>query len=42
MLVAIVVVGNRAVSGEAHVSHVPSYVDVEVLDRWVANLKTND
>jgi len=38
VFVAIVIVGNSAVSGQAHSSHVPSDVDVEVFGGGVANI----
>jgi len=38
MFVAIVVVSHGTVSSESHVGHVPSNVDVEVLDCRVANV----
>jgi hypothetical protein len=38
VLVAIVVVGDLAVTGEAHLGHVPSDVDVEVLSGSVADV----
>jgi len=38
VLVAIVIVGDGAVTGESHVGHVPSHVDVEVLGGSVADV----
>jgi len=38
MFVAVVVVGNSAVTGQTHVSHIPSDVDVEVFGGGIANV----
>ena len=38
MFVAVVIVGNLAVTGEAHVGHIPSDVDVEVFGGRVADV----
>lgn len=38
MFVAIVIVGNGAVSGQAHSGHIPSDVDVEIFGGGVANI----
>ena len=38
MLVAIVIVSNLAVTSEAHVGHVPSNVDVEIVVGGVAHV----
>lgn len=38
MFVAVVVVGNLAITGEAHVGHIPSDVDVESFGGGVADV----
>lgn len=38
MFVAVVVVGNLAITGETHVSHIPSDVDVESFGGGVADV----
>ena len=38
MFVAIVIIGNGAVSGQAHVGHIPSDVDVEIFGGGIANI----
>jgi len=38
MFVAVVVVGNSAVTGQAHVSHIPSDVDVKVVSSGITNV----
>ena len=38
MFVAIVIVGNSAVSGQAHSGHIPSDVDVEIFSGGIADV----
>jgi len=38
VFVAIVIVGNGAVSGQSHFSHIPSDVDVEIFGGGIANI----
>ena len=38
VFVTIVVVGNSAVSGQAHSGHIPSDVDVEIFGGGIANI----
>jgi hypothetical protein len=38
VFVAIVIVGNGAVSGQAHFSHIPSDVDVEIFSGGIADV----
>ena len=38
MFVAIVIVGNSAISGQSHFSHIPSDVDVEIFGGGIANI----
>ena len=38
MFVAVVVVGNSAVAGQAHSGHIPSDVDVEVFGGGIADV----